>query len=158
MPLNRSFLFAPGNVARRVEKALTLEADAVILDLEDSVAVSDKPATRKSVVQALSRPQSCLPLSVHEVSAIGPSTASTISARLIAAAGRASWSPPPTPRELRSSPAAVSRLTTFCTVGTGKPVSSASCAADTRRRFFPSAPTSCAEPQWRAAALIVTTA
>ena len=38
MTLNRSFLFAPGNVARRVEKALTLEADAVIVDLEDSVA------------------------------------------------------------------------------------------------------------------------
>ena len=46
MPLNRSFLFAPGNVARRVEKALTFEVDAVIVDLEDSVAVSDKPATR----------------------------------------------------------------------------------------------------------------
>jgi citrate lyase subunit beta/citryl-CoA lyase len=53
--LNRSFLFAPGNVARRVEKAFTLEADAVILDLEDSVAVSDKVATRKQVVQALGR-------------------------------------------------------------------------------------------------------
>ena len=53
MALNRSFLFAPGNVARRVEKALTLEADAVILDLEDSVAPSDKPATRKRVAEAL---------------------------------------------------------------------------------------------------------
>ncbi|MDF3011407.1 MAG: citrate lyase subunit beta [Burkholderiales bacterium] len=53
--MNRSFLFAPGNVARRVEKAFTLEADAVILDLEDSVAVSDKVATRKQVVQALER-------------------------------------------------------------------------------------------------------
>jgi len=29
--LNRSFLFAPGNVARRVEKAFTLEADAYVL-------------------------------------------------------------------------------------------------------------------------------
>jgi len=47
--LNRSFLFAPANVARRVEKAFTLEADAVILDLEDSVAISDKVATRKQV-------------------------------------------------------------------------------------------------------------
>jgi citrate lyase subunit beta / citryl-CoA lyase len=53
MALNRSFLFAPGNVARRVEKAFTLEADAVILDLEDSVAVSEKVATRKLVVEAL---------------------------------------------------------------------------------------------------------
>ena len=53
MPLTRSMLFAPGNVPRRVEKALTLDADAVILDLEDSVAVSDKEATRKPVAEAL---------------------------------------------------------------------------------------------------------
>jgi citrate lyase subunit beta/citryl-CoA lyase len=57
MPLNRSFLFAPGNVPRRVEKALTLEADAVILDLEDSVAVSDKPATRQAIAEAVTRPR-----------------------------------------------------------------------------------------------------
>jgi len=59
MPLTRSFLFAPGNVPRRVEKAFTLEADAVILDLEDSVATSDKPATRKPVSEALARPRRC---------------------------------------------------------------------------------------------------
>jgi len=47
MTMNRSFLFAPGNVARRVEKALTLDADAVIVDLEDSVADAEKEATRK---------------------------------------------------------------------------------------------------------------
>jgi citrate lyase subunit beta / citryl-CoA lyase len=57
MNLNRSFLFAPGNVARRVEKALTLEADAVIVDLEDSVATGEKAATRKNVAEALSRPR-----------------------------------------------------------------------------------------------------
>jgi citrate lyase subunit beta/citryl-CoA lyase len=57
MPLNRSFLFAPGNVARRVEKALTLDADAVIVDLEDSVATSEKEATRKPVAEALARPR-----------------------------------------------------------------------------------------------------
>ena len=55
--LNRSFLFAPGNVPRRVEKALTLEADAIIVDLEDSVAASDKAATRQSVAQALKAPR-----------------------------------------------------------------------------------------------------
>jgi citrate lyase subunit beta/citryl-CoA lyase len=53
----RSFLFAPGNHARRVEKALTLPADAVILDLEDAVAVSEKPATRDLVVAAFGRPR-----------------------------------------------------------------------------------------------------
>jgi citrate lyase subunit beta/citryl-CoA lyase len=53
----RSFLFAPGNHARRVEKALTLPADAVILDLEDAVAVSEKPSTRALVVEAFNQPR-----------------------------------------------------------------------------------------------------
>jgi citrate lyase subunit beta/citryl-CoA lyase len=56
----RSFLFTPANVARRVEKALTLEADAVILDLEDSVAASDKPSSRARVVEALAKPRRSL--------------------------------------------------------------------------------------------------
>ena len=34
MSVYRTFLFAPGNHPRRVEKALSLDADAVILDLE----------------------------------------------------------------------------------------------------------------------------
>jgi citrate lyase subunit beta/citryl-CoA lyase len=53
----RSFLFAPGNHARRVEKALTLDADAVILDLEDAVATAEKPAAREAVVAAFARPR-----------------------------------------------------------------------------------------------------
>lgn len=57
MPLYRSFLFTPGNVPRRIEKAFTLAADVVIVDLEDSVAVSDKEATRKPVAEALARPR-----------------------------------------------------------------------------------------------------
>ena len=57
MSLNRTFLFAPGNHPRRVEKALGLPADAVILDLEDAVADSDKPAARKAVAEALRRPR-----------------------------------------------------------------------------------------------------
>jgi citrate lyase subunit beta/citryl-CoA lyase len=57
MPLNRTFLFAPGNHPRRVEKALGLDADGVILDLEDAVAVADKAAARKPVAEALRRPR-----------------------------------------------------------------------------------------------------
>ena len=57
MPLNRSFLFVPGNVPRRIEKALSLDADAFIVDLEDSVATSDKEATRGPVAEALKRPR-----------------------------------------------------------------------------------------------------
>jgi len=60
MSVYRTFLFAPGNHPRRVEKALTLDADAVILDLEDAVANAEKVATRAIVVEALQRPRRCL--------------------------------------------------------------------------------------------------
>ncbi len=56
----RSWLFAPGNHERRVEKALGLDADAVILDLEDAVAIAEKPATRAMVVDAMQGPRSGL--------------------------------------------------------------------------------------------------
>ncbi|MEO8716881.1 MAG: CoA ester lyase [Burkholderiales bacterium] len=59
MPLNRTYLFAPGNHARRVEKALGLDADAVILDLEDAVALADKAASRQPVAAALKLPRRC---------------------------------------------------------------------------------------------------
>jgi citrate lyase subunit beta/citryl-CoA lyase len=57
MSLYRSFLFAPGNHARRTEKALSLDADAVILDLEDACPAAEKIATRAVVVEALQRPR-----------------------------------------------------------------------------------------------------
>lgn len=53
----RSLLFAPGNHPRRVEKALTLAADGVILDLEDAVAVSEKATTRPTVTEAFTKPR-----------------------------------------------------------------------------------------------------
>jgi len=54
---NRSFLFAPGNHPRRAEKAFNVGADAVILDLEDAVAVAEKPAARQAIAAALSHPR-----------------------------------------------------------------------------------------------------
>lgn len=54
----RSFLFAPGNHARRVEKVFASGADAVILDLEDAVAISEKAVTRPLVVAAFARDRS----------------------------------------------------------------------------------------------------
>ena len=42
----RSFLFAPGNRPRMLEKVGHCGADAVILDLEDAVPISEKEATR----------------------------------------------------------------------------------------------------------------
>ena len=49
----RSILFVPGDRPDRMEKALGLGADALILDLEDAVAPSAKPAAREMVAAFL---------------------------------------------------------------------------------------------------------
>jgi citrate lyase subunit beta/citryl-CoA lyase len=45
----RSILYMPGANARALDKAKTLPADGVVLDLEDSVAPDAKPAAREQV-------------------------------------------------------------------------------------------------------------
>lgn len=45
----RSLLFAPGNQARKVEKAFALPADMICLDLEDAVAVREKQSARDAI-------------------------------------------------------------------------------------------------------------
>ena len=49
----RSVLYMPGSNARALDKAKTLPADGVILDLEDSVAPEVKEAARQQVVDAV---------------------------------------------------------------------------------------------------------
>ena len=49
----RSVLYMPGSNTRAIEKARTLPADAVILDLEDSVAPDAKAAARRQVMDAV---------------------------------------------------------------------------------------------------------
>ncbi len=49
----RSPLFAPGDSDRKIDKALAGPADAVIMDLEDSVATGQKAAARALVAQIL---------------------------------------------------------------------------------------------------------
>jgi malyl-CoA/(S)-citramalyl-CoA lyase len=51
--LHRSELCVPGTSARMLEKAPTLGADVVMLDLEDAVAPDDKPQARENVIAAL---------------------------------------------------------------------------------------------------------
>ncbi len=51
--MHRSWLFAPGNHPRRAEKVFQSGADAAILDLEDAVAVAEKPAARAPVAAAI---------------------------------------------------------------------------------------------------------
>jgi citrate lyase subunit beta/citryl-CoA lyase len=49
----RTALFAPGSNTKVMMKALGSSADAVILDLEDSVSLASKVAAREQVVQAI---------------------------------------------------------------------------------------------------------
>jgi citrate lyase subunit beta/citryl-CoA lyase len=49
----RSVLYMPGSNARALEKAKSLPADGIILDLEDSVAPDAKEAARKQVADAV---------------------------------------------------------------------------------------------------------
>lgn len=49
VPSPRSYLFVPGNRPERFAKALASGADALILDLEDSVPLSEKVAARTAV-------------------------------------------------------------------------------------------------------------
>jgi citrate lyase subunit beta/citryl-CoA lyase len=49
----RSVLYMPGSNARAIEKAKTLAADGIVLDLEDSVAPDAKEAARDQVVAAV---------------------------------------------------------------------------------------------------------
>lgn len=56
----RSWLIAPANVARRATKALNCGADAGVLDLEDAVALSEKPGARQLAVDRLREPRKSL--------------------------------------------------------------------------------------------------
>ena len=53
----RSLLFVPGDRPDRMEKALAAGADAVILDLEDSVVPANKPEARRAVADFLAAHQ-----------------------------------------------------------------------------------------------------
>ena len=54
-PVWRSLMFVTVNVERYVSKAHTQGADAIQLDIEDSVAIADKPAARKLIQKQQSR-------------------------------------------------------------------------------------------------------
>ncbi len=51
-PLWTSLLFVPGHSTKHLQSAIRLRPDAVILDLEDGVALGDKPTARDGLRQA----------------------------------------------------------------------------------------------------------
>ncbi|MCS6845167.1 MAG: CoA ester lyase [Caldilineales bacterium] len=51
--LRRALLFMPGDSMRKIAKAIELGVDSIAMDLEDGVALSQKPAARRTIVEAL---------------------------------------------------------------------------------------------------------
>jgi citrate lyase subunit beta/citryl-CoA lyase len=48
-------MFVPGHRQRMIDKALGLNADAIMLDIEDGVAPNEKDAARKNIAESLGR-------------------------------------------------------------------------------------------------------
>ena len=55
MELKRSWMFVPGHRQKMVDKALGLNADAIMLDIEDGVAPNEKDTARRQIAEALGR-------------------------------------------------------------------------------------------------------
>jgi citrate lyase subunit beta/citryl-CoA lyase len=55
MNLIRSWMFVPGHRQRMIDKALGLNADAIMLDIEDGVAPNEKDLARKNIAESLAR-------------------------------------------------------------------------------------------------------
>ena len=53
--MSRSFLFVPADNERKLEKAASSKADALIFDLEDSVAASARPQARKLAAEFIDK-------------------------------------------------------------------------------------------------------
>lgn len=53
MSIRRALLFMPGDSRSKIEKGITLGVDSIIMDLEDGVALNNKPAARATVAAAL---------------------------------------------------------------------------------------------------------
>jgi citrate lyase subunit beta/citryl-CoA lyase len=55
MDLKRSWMFVPGHRQRMIDKALAINADAIMLDIEDGVAPNEKDSARKNIAESLGR-------------------------------------------------------------------------------------------------------
>jgi hypothetical protein len=57
LSIYRTMLFAPANDLRKAGKALMLNADGTVLDLEDAVALSEKANAREALKEILHLPR-----------------------------------------------------------------------------------------------------
>jgi len=72
MKLYRSWMFVPGHRQRMIDKALELNADAVMLDIEDGVAPAEKDTARRLIAEGLGRQRALhAPARFVRINAIG---------------------------------------------------------------------------------------
>jgi citrate lyase subunit beta/citryl-CoA lyase len=65
-------MFVPGHRQRMIDKALGLNADAIMLDIEDGVAPNEKDAARKNISESLGREKApAAPARYVRINAIG---------------------------------------------------------------------------------------
>ncbi|MEE4155197.1 MAG: CoA ester lyase [Erythrobacter sp.] len=76
----RSWLFAPGDSARKMEKAIASEADIALVDLEDSVTPANRPAARQQVAEALAACENAARVWVRINPLAGPDALSDLAA------------------------------------------------------------------------------
>src|SRR3546814_17660517 len=77
----RSLLFVPGDRPERFAKAAASGADAIILDLEDSVAPANKAAARGHIADYLEGTREDVPL-VRANPPVGPVTPAAVQGNL----------------------------------------------------------------------------
>jgi citrate lyase subunit beta/citryl-CoA lyase len=72
MDLIRSWMFVPGHRQRMIDKAFGINADAIMLDVEDGVAPNEKDTARKNIAASLGREKvSGSPARYVRINAIG---------------------------------------------------------------------------------------
>jgi citrate lyase subunit beta/citryl-CoA lyase len=65
-------MFVPGHRQRMIDKALSLDADAIMLDIEDGVAPNEKDSARKNIADSLARAKApATPARYVRINAIG---------------------------------------------------------------------------------------
>ena len=97
----RSLLFVPGDSPKKQQKGLDCGADALILDLEDSVALDAKPHARTITLEFLKAvgAQAKRPLLIVRINALSTGLTEAAAALVAARWAREAASKPPAPAE-----------------------------------------------------------
>src|SRR5690349_18870981 len=78
----RSLLFVPGDSPKKLDKGMTSGADALIVDLEDSVSAANKAAARKTALDFITSAKAAAPDAIMLPKAEGGASVIHVDAKL----------------------------------------------------------------------------